>query len=146
MKASSCAFWCLIGVLLTPRVQADTPGLRAHLRCERALGPGRIVCELTVRALLGKLVWSDALVVHAPLFARPLRARFSAPLDASVGPTASARFALVAAEPGRGTLDLLVRGVVCRAAAAGGSCSPEVAAVSTLVEVDPPSEPHAAVP
>jgi hypothetical protein len=144
MKARACVFSCLIGVLLAPSISADEPILRARLRCERVPGLGRIVCELSVRAVLGKLVWSDALVVRAPLFARPLRSRIAAQLGASEGSTASAKFALVASQPGRGRLDLLVRGVVCRAAAAGGSCSPEVVTVSTLVEVDPPSAPAAA--
>lgn len=143
MNAKACVLSCLIGGLLAPSAKADEPALRAHLRCERAPGSGRIVCELRVGAVLGKLVWSDALVVRAPPFARPLRARIAAQLIASEGSAASAKFALVASRPGRGRLDLLVRGVVCRTAA-GGLCSPEVVTVSTLLEVDSANAPAAA--
>jgi hypothetical protein len=143
----SARFWLissLVGWFFPFSARADESALRAQLRCERGLGPGRIVCELTTRAQPGRLVWSDALLVQAPLFARPLRSRVALPLGTSEAGVASAKFALVASEPGRGMLELLVRAVVCRALASGQSCSPKRLPVSTWLEVDSPSSPRSA--
>ncbi|MES1176077.1 MAG: hypothetical protein ABUL62_17275 [Myxococcales bacterium] len=116
---------------------AAQPALTAELTCQRAAGPGRLLCELSTQARTGKLVWSDALVVRAPEFARPLRSRFVAQLDSSGVPRASAKLALVANAAGRGKLELLARGVVCSEGPGGEWCGPEVAPVTALIEVDP---------
>jgi hypothetical protein len=144
MRAPSWLVSSLVGWLLPLSAGADDPTLSVQVRCERGLGPGRIVCELTARARPGRLVWSDALIVQAPVFARPLRSRIALPLGTSEARVASAKFALVASEAGRGTLELLVRAVVCRALASGQSCSPERLTVSTSLEVDSPSSPGSA--
>lgn len=127
-----------LGLLVAPSSQADSPVLQAELRCEPAQGPGRILCELTSQAAHGKLVWSDALVVHAPPFARPLRSRVLAQLGSSAGSgKSSAKLALVAATAGQGQLELLARAVVCHEDPAGDWCAPEAVAVSALVTVAP---------
>ncbi|MEO6602226.1 MAG: hypothetical protein ABIQ16_20260 [Polyangiaceae bacterium] len=126
---------------LATGVSAAEPALTAQLACQRTAGPGRIVCELNTEARAGKLVWSDALVVRAPAFARPLRSRLVAQLDSSGAPSASAKLALVASEAGRGELELLARGVVCREGVSGEWCAPEVVPVTVLVEVGPAVSP-----
>lgn len=113
------------------------PGLTAELSCQHGAGPGRILCELTTRARTGQLVWSDALVVRAPQFARPLRSRFVAPLDSSGAASASAKLALVALTAGEGRLELLARAVVCHDGANGQWCAPEVQPVTAQVSVGP---------
>lgn len=103
-------------------------------------GPGRILCELTTHAAQGKLVWSDALVVRAPAFARPLRSRLVAQFAT---PAASggawAKLALVATESGAGKLELLARGVICHDGPAGEWCAPVQAKVSVDLQVSAPS-------
>jgi hypothetical protein len=94
------------------------------------------LCELITHAPFGKLVWSDALVVRAPAFARPLRSRVVAQLGGSAGPAAgSAKLALVAAAAGQGQLEMLARGVVCHEGPAGDWCAPERVAVTARVSV-----------
>lgn len=125
-------------------LRADPPALEAHVECERTAQPGRVLCELTCHARHGTLVWSDALVVRAPDFAGPLRSRVLVQLGAPGAPGAaelvSSKLALVATRAGEGTLELLVRGVVCRARTRESrvlpdGCAPESVAVSTLVRV-----------
>ena len=116
---------------------APAAALTAQLVCQRAAAPGRILCELTTRARSGKLVWSDALVVSAPVFARPLRSRSVAELDASGAPRASSKLALVALSTGEGTLEVLARAVVCREGTNGEWCSPEVLPLTAPIVVGP---------
>ncbi|HET7542929.1 MAG TPA: hypothetical protein VFK05_23815 [Polyangiaceae bacterium] len=124
------------------RAEADEPPFAATLSCQPALGPGRILCELSARARRGKLVWSDALVVRAPAFARPLRSRLVAQLDSSAAASGAwARLALVASAPGEGKLELLARGVICHDAATGEWCAPVQAPVTVDIRV-PPSAPR----
>ena len=133
-------FWFALNVALPARVQAEPPALQAQLTCERAAGPGRILCELRTSARSGRLVWSDALVLRAPPFAPPLRSRCVAKLESAATPgTASAKLALVASAPGQGQLELLARGVVCREGQNGEWCAPEVVPVSALVDVGAPA-------
>jgi len=126
-------------VLLTSHSRAAEPALRASLSCPPEATPGRIVCELAVQAGEGKLVWSDALVVRAPTFARPLRSRFVAQLTPSGG--ASAKLALVASSAGEGQLELLARAVLCHDASAGEWCEPVRASVTVGLHVAPLSLP-----
>ncbi|HYP98766.1 MAG TPA: hypothetical protein VER96_08835 [Polyangiaceae bacterium] len=113
------------GLSLASRVGAKEPPFQASLSCPPVTGPGRIVCELSARATEGRLVWSDALVVRAPAFARPLRSRFVAQLgSAATSGAASAKLALVASQAGEGKLELLARGVICREGPAGEWCGP----------------------
>jgi hypothetical protein len=125
-----------LGLAFSGTVRADANALQAHLSCQSAAGPGRVLCELTTKPSSGKLVWSDALVVRAPGFARPLRSRFVAQLGAGAEPAAAwAKLALVASGPGRGQLELLARGVICPDPGAREPCKAVVLPVSTWVEV-----------
>ena len=137
MKAAPCLFAVALGLFLpTARLQADDSPFQASLSCQPAAGPGRILCELKAHATHGKLVWSDALVVRAPAFARPLRSRFVAQLGV---PAASggawAKLALVASEAGAGKLELLARGVICQEGPAGEWCEPVLAPVTVELSV-----------
>jgi hypothetical protein len=138
MKAASCWLTVALGLFLAPRLQADDPPFQASLSCQPAVGPGRILCELTTRATRGKLVWSDALVVRAPAFARPLRSRFVAQLGPpALSGGAWAKLALVASGAAQGKLELLARGVICYDEAAGEWCGPVQAAVAAEIRVSP---------
>jgi hypothetical protein len=140
---ASAAFLASVALAFSVSVRAaGAEQLDARVACAPAAGPGRIVCELSAAASSGKLVWVDALVVKAPAFARPLRSRVVARLAASgEAGTASAKLALVASELGQGSLDVLVRGVVCEEGPNGEHCAPEQARVSAAVEVGQPSVP-----
>jgi hypothetical protein len=95
-------------------------GLR--LECQRRPAAGRVLCEAEIEVDRGVLRWADVLVVSAPSFARPLRAR--------VGPSAlfmkterrqRLQLALAATELGDGQLQVRARAVVCPDAS-GRSC------------------------
>ena len=136
MKAAACLPALALGLLFAAPLAADDSPFQANLSCQPAAGPGRILCELTTRATRGKLVWSDALVVRAPAFARPLRSRFVAQLGmpaASGG--AWAKLALVASEAGAGKLELLARGVICHDRPSGEWCDPVLAPVTVELRV-----------
>ena len=134
--------WLTLGLcLLAHGARADAALLSATLRCERAPGPGRVICEVSASTSRGKLVWSDALIVRVPAFARPMRSRFSARLGPS-NRTASAKFAVLALQAGAGTVELLARGVVCRVGPGAESCLPSQVSVTTWLEVgEAPSAP-----
>jgi hypothetical protein len=140
MKVAFSLLILMAGLLLETRSSAEDSPFVASLSCQSAAGPGRILCELTTRATRGKLVWSDALVVRAPAFARPLRSRVVAQLGT---PAASggawAKFALVASQAGEGKLELLARGVICQDGSAGEWCAPAVAPVLVEIRVSSPS-------
>jgi hypothetical protein len=140
MKTAPCLLALAFMAALAPRLAADDSPFQASLSCQPAAGPGRILCELSTRATQGKLVWSDALVVRAPAFARPLKSRWVAQLGA---PAASggawAKLALVASQVGAGKLELLARGVVCHEGPAGEACAPVLAAVTAEIRVGSPS-------
>jgi len=136
MKAAPGLLVLALGCSLAPHSAADDSPFQARLSCQPAAGPGRILCELATRATRGKLVWSDALVVRAPAFARPLKSRWVAQLGT---PAASggawAKLALVASDVGAGKLELLARGVVCYDGPAGESCAPVLAPVTVEIRV-----------
>jgi len=138
MRARLGLLSVVLGLAFSGPVHADANALVARLSCQRAAVPGRVLCELTTKPSSGKLVWSDALVVHAPGFARPLRSRFVVQLGAGAEPGAAwAKLALVASGSGQGQLELLARGVVCPDPAAGEPCKAVALPVSALVEVGP---------
>jgi hypothetical protein len=119
--------------------EADDSSFQASLSCRPVSGPGRILCELSTRATQGKLVWSDALVVQAPAFARPLKSRWVAQLGSpAVSGGAWAKLALVATGLGAGKLSILARGVVCYDGPAGESCAPVLAPVTVEIRVGSP--------
>src|SRR5690606_28311027 len=73
---------CALGMARRGAAQEpEPPRLSATLSCPPRAGQGRIVCELHLEAPSGhRLRWADALVVEAPEFALPLRARVTASL------------------------------------------------------------------
>ena len=134
----------LTGLCWVSTVGAEESPFLAALSCRPIEGPGRVVCELTARATEGKLVWSDAIVVRAPAFAKPLRSRFVAQLGTAAAPGGAwAKLALVASEAGAGKLELLARGVICREGPAGEWCEPVRAPVSVDIRV---AQPNSSLP
>lgn len=123
-------------VLSAGRLCADGGALEATAHCDRSPGPGRVLCEVTAKASSGRLVWSDVLVVRAPVFARPLRSRVLAVFGASPE-TATAKLALVATQIGEGKLELLLRGVICKDANAAEACQAVALPLSATLEVGP---------
>jgi len=139
--------WATFALAFSPPASADGPELSARLTCAPATGPGRILCEIIAQTASGKLVWVDALVVRAPDFARPLRARVVAQVGSGAeAGTATAKLALVASELGHGRLEVLVRGVVCHDQPSGQHCGAEVARVSSAVDVGQPAPAPTPVP
>ncbi len=98
------------------------PELTVRLECQRRPAAGRVLCEAELEVDRGVLRWADVLVVRAPDFARPLRAR--------VGPSGlfmkterrqRLQLALAATELGTGRLVVRARAVVCTEPS-GASC------------------------
>ncbi len=94
--------------------RADEPLANVELVCAQLDAPGRVVCELGIDAIAGRLAWADLLVRRSPDFAKPLRSR--------VGPRQGKRegdrrvvlpLALVAKDIGRGKLVVDARFVIC---------------------------------
>jgi hypothetical protein len=132
-----------IGALLAslaraaPLGAAPPPELSARLECQRRPTPGRVLCEAELELSSGVLRWADVLVVAAPDFARPLRAR--------VGPSAlfmkterrqRLQLALAATEVGEGALVVRARAVACPDAT-GRDCRPQVREIKASVAVGP---------
>lgn len=113
--ASAAAFAALLVAAL--HAGADTAvTFSASLACETAPRPGRVVCTATGRSgEPWKLRWADALVVDAPEFAAPLRARV--PASERDEHSAVVRIAFVAARAGLGDVTVRVRAVACADAA-----------------------------
>jgi hypothetical protein len=85
-----------------------------RLECQRRPAAGRVLCEVEIEVDRGVLRWADVLVVRAPDFAKPLRAR--------VGPSGlfmkterrqRLQLALAATELGDGQLQVRARAAVC---------------------------------
>jgi hypothetical protein len=87
----------------------------AQLACEHVPEPGRIRCEIEVKAPAGTaLTWADAVILKTPPFASALRARVG-PLQASAREDAVWRWAiaLAARDRGSGNVVARVRAVTC---------------------------------
>jgi hypothetical protein len=111
-----------------------TPELDVQLACEGPRAPGRVRCDVELRAREGaRLAWSDVLVVSAPRAARPLRSRVAAASGADgVG---RAALALVASATGVFPLAVRGRAVVCGGEATEARCVPVVREVEVQVRV-----------
>lgn len=103
-------------VLCAAEASAQVPPteLSVRLSCQRRPTAGRVLCEAELEVDRGVLRWADVLVVRAPDFARPLRAR--------VGPSGlfmkterrqRLQLALAATALGVGQLEVRARAVVC---------------------------------
>lgn len=126
--------WAVALALAPTPGHAQGPGLSTELACERAAGPGRVRCSLSVEAAPGfRLTWVDALVVQSPSFARPLRSRI--PQRVSGKETqAEVLLALVASRTGTGSLTVRARAVLCPLVGAG-ACRPATRDATAVVEV-----------
>jgi hypothetical protein len=120
-----------------PQAAAPPPELSARLTCQRRPTPGRVLCEAELELSSGVLRWADVLVIAAPDFARPLRAR--------VGPSALVmrterrqrlQLALAATDVGEGALVVRARAVACPEAERG-DCRPQVREIEANVSVGP---------
>jgi hypothetical protein len=137
--ASAGGVWLALSsgsVAGAPSVPAE-PELSARLVCPRRPTPGRVVCEAELEVDSGLLSWADVLVLEAPAFAPPLRAR--------VGPSAlfmkteqrqRLQLALAATSAGTGTLRVRARAVHCHDAQRA-ECHPTTREASARVEVGP---------
>ena len=114
----------LLGALLAlgaGPARAQEP-LSAKLGCEPGRAPGRELCTLEVSAPPGRrLTWADALVLETPSFARALRTRVAAK---EPGSPVRLTLALVLEAPGRGSLRVRARTVLCEKAGTKERCSP----------------------
>ncbi len=128
------------GLALLLGAAAPAEELAARLECQRRPTPGRVLCEAELELESGVLVWADVLVLEAPSFAPPLRAR--------VGPSAlfmkteqrqRLQLALAATEAGSGTLRVRARAVRC-ADASGRDCAPLTREAEATVTVGPITE------
>ena len=105
----------------------------ARVDCERAPEPGRIRCEVVVKAPPGAILkWADVAIVRTPPFATALRARVG-PLEASAREDTGWRWAIALAARGRGTgeLEARVRLVSC----VKDACTPSEVPITTTVVV-----------
>jgi hypothetical protein len=87
----------------------------AKIECAHASEPGRVRCEVEVRAPAGVVIkWADVVVTSAPSFAQALRARVG-PVDATLHEDGLWRWAiaLAARTRGAGELSARVRVVSC---------------------------------
>ncbi|MEY4547221.1 MAG: hypothetical protein RL685_3416 [Pseudomonadota bacterium] len=113
MSSGGCRWWLLLALAGLGAAPAPAE-LSVRLECQRRPTAGRVLCEAELEVDRGTLRWADVLVVRAPGFARPLRAR--------VGPSAlfmkterrqRLQLALAATELGEGQLTVRARAVVC---------------------------------
>jgi hypothetical protein len=118
-KPRLTALLCLLAsALFVPAARAKDARFPAELVCQAVPAPGRVLCELEYDAER-TLVWGDALVVTTPDFAKPLRARVTAPRAEG---QRKVPLAFLASRPGRGQVMVLARVVLCTA---DGACTAE---------------------
>ncbi|HVZ33675.1 MAG TPA: hypothetical protein VG963_14685 [Polyangiaceae bacterium] len=130
-----------LGIALSPDGRAQTPsgspGLIAHLECQRRSTPGRVLCEAELEVESGVLRWGDVLVLQAPSFAPPLRARVGpSALFAKTERRQRLQLGLVANAAGSGTLRVRARAVRCPDQR-GENCRALVSEMSARVVVGP---------
>jgi hypothetical protein len=111
----------------------ERPRATAKLECARASEPGRVRCEVEVRAAAGVVLkWADVVVTKTPPFASALRARVG-PSEASAHEDTVWRWAIALAARARGTGDVgaRVRVVAC----VGDACATSEIATEAQVVV-----------
>lgn len=143
LLARALGLGALASSLLGPSAGSAEPSgrdLAVRLECQRRPTPGRVLCEVELEVERGVLVWADVLVLEAPPFAPPLRAR--------VGPSAlfmktdqrqRLQLALAATEAGSGTLAVRARAVRCPDGS-GRDCEPVTREARAVVSVGPITE------
>ncbi len=105
-----------LGVASPSPSVADEPRATAAITCPRAPEPGRVRCEVEAKPPPGGAIvkWADAVLVSAPAFVTPLRARVG-PSDATTHEDSVWRWAiaLAARTRGSGEIEARVRVVTC---------------------------------
>src|SRR5688572_11017388 len=127
-------------VMLVPSSAGADAALRGTFRCPQRETAGRVVCDLDLPKRVGEstLVWVDALVLKAPPFVKPLRARVTAPVARGGADALNLPVAFVAQELGRAELTVRARAVVCRDAdQAPSGCRALQADFTTAIRVGP---------
>ena len=116
---------------------AEPARMSAELSCRPEAAPGRVLCELKCSVASGsRLAWADALVTHAPTFARPLRSRVTPErFKEASGAERKLSFAFVAATSGVGSVTVRARAVVCSGAGERERCRPESQDVTAELRV-----------
>ena len=90
--------------------------LDAEVDCGALPRPGRVPCVVRLRPVGGTLHFSDAIILSAPLFARPLRDRVVVrAAERSDGGGADLPLVLMATADGDGELYVMGRATVCGA-------------------------------
>ena len=90
--------------------------LNAEVDCGPLPGPGKVQCVVRLRPVGGTLHFSDAIVLSAPPFARPLRDRVVVrAAERNDGGGADLPLALTATADGDGELYVMGRATVCGA-------------------------------
>ncbi len=104
------------------RADADSSPLHAGVTCDHPAAPGRLRCDVELRARGAAVRWADVQVVEVAAFIAPLRGR-AGPHEAATHEDDLWRWGLglVARDRGEGDVTLRVRAVVCR----GEECVPE---------------------
>ena len=113
-------------------------GIQADLSCARRSDPGRVGCEISVQSdsKAHTLRWVDGLVVEAPHFLAPLRARVTAELPSEGRASATVPLAFLASELGRGLIRIEVRAVLCpEAGESAQRCVPATLNISKQITV-----------
>lgn len=129
-----------LGVVLVLGVApAADSDLRVTLECQPRAAPGRVLCEAELRVADGRLEWADVLVLAAPDFAPPLRARVGAAgMEQPASQRQRVQLALAGTRPGSGWLRVRGRAVYCPSDT-GRSCRAVLREAEALVQVGPPS-------
>lgn len=135
-KRTAGLLW-LAGLAISAPVAADAGELSARIECQRRPGPGRVLCEAELEVETGVLRWSDVLVLEAPLFAPPLRARVGpSSLFMKTDQRQRLQLALAATAPGVGEIKIRARAVYCPDAS-GRNCRPVTREASASVSIGP---------
>ncbi|RYZ06528.1 MAG: hypothetical protein EOO73_16280 [Myxococcales bacterium] len=105
---------------------AEPAPVQVELSCRPEAAPGRVLCELSYRAAVGRrLAWADALVLRAPEFARPLRSRVTPERSRGAEPgERKVSLAFVALVSGVGQVTVRARSVICHGQGEQESCRP----------------------
>ena len=134
----SCAL-IATALLVVGAARADA-GLLGTFSCPQRETAGRVVCDLDLPKRVGAstLVWVDALVLKAPPFVRPLRARVTVAVARGGADALNLPVAFVAQELGRAELTVRARAVVCREVdQAPSGCRAVQADFTTAIRVGP---------
>lgn len=112
-----------LSTLPLPSAAAPAPELDVRTSCEPAQDPGRVRCDIELRARgEWRVAWADVLVISAPSAVRPLRSRVAAPAGADgVG---RAALAVIASTTGAFPVGVRGRAVVCAGAPEHERCHP----------------------